>query len=78
MYSYFEIDDMIYTLVTAGTDKCPGPVELPDRWTDLPHLTKVADYLHGWEEINQDRRHDKKQLQLTQADLVPHTGHSFV
>ncbi len=68
---YLHIDaTMQRTVLTASTDKCPGPLELHDHWCEIPRLSDIAEYLEGFTEEWDYGGCSRKQLDLTLADLV--------
>ncbi len=72
--AYLHIDDTMYTVLTSA-DGDTTSLDLSDHWQELPHLNKLGEH---FEELMEQLSISmpRKQLALTQADLVYHAPHN--
>ncbi len=73
--AHLHIEDTMY-LVLTSIDGDLTSLDLGDHWQELPHLNKLDEYFEELAEqlsISMPR----KQLALTQADLVCHAPHNL-
>ena len=71
--AYLHIDDTMYSILTSAEDLTP--LVLSDHWQELPHLNKLGEH---FEELTEQLSVSmpRKQLELTQADLVQHAPYN--
>lgn len=73
--AYLHIEDTMYMVLTSA-DEDLTPLDLNDHWQELPHLNKLDKY---FEELTEQLSISmpRKQLALTQADLVRHAPYNI-